>query len=52
MSTEFCEISTNAEGKVINRFAPSDTPEKTEYFNKDVLDKKSLKQEINEIHKY
>lgn len=36
----FTKFLVDADGKVVNRFAPSDSPEKIEYFIKEALDTK------------
>lgn len=43
----FTKFLVDANGKVVNRFAPSDSPEKIEYFIKEALDKRT-----NESFKY
>ncbi len=48
----FTKFLVDTDGKVINRFAPSDTPEKIEYFIKEALDRKALNKKINESYKH
>lgn len=48
----FTKFLVDSEGKVINRFAPADTPEKIEYFVKEALEAKALHEKINRNYSY
>ena len=43
----FTKFLVDSEGKVVNRFAPADTPEKIEYFIKEALDEKAMREKLN-----